>query len=116
MSGATPYIVAVIAAVLAYFFGVRRSRLERIIERRDTAIADIFGAMMKNYRACISWSAGANPEMRQAVRESYENFLDCYYTRSIWLHEDTRKVIDAYVYAAHDFILTLQNEWGTRGA
>ena len=108
-------VTAVVVALLGYALGVRKNRLERIIERRDIAIAEIFGALVKSQRACISWSAGADPEMRQAVRENYENFLDCYYTRSIWLQEDTRTEIDAYVVASHDFILRLEKEMGESG-
>lgn len=62
-------IAGVVVALLGYALGVRRSRLERITDRHDTAVAEIFGALMKNERACISWVAGANPEIHQAVRE-----------------------------------------------
>ena len=63
----------------------------------------------------ITWSHGANPEMREATSEHYEKFLDCYYTRAIWIRKDTRDLIDKYAYEAHDFYVRLWNEMGDAG-
>jgi hypothetical protein len=66
---ASPIIAGIAVAIVGYFVGVRKSRQERIIERRDTAIADVFGTMTRNYRACITWTGRAEPEIGDAVRE-----------------------------------------------
>jgi hypothetical protein len=71
--------------------------------------------MLRSYRAAITWSEGADPETQEAAREHYEKFLDCYYTRAIWLRKDTRDLIDKYAHEAHDFYVRLLNEMGNAG-
>jgi hypothetical protein len=113
---AGPLVGGVVTAMLAYFLGTNRTRYERRDERRDFAIADIFGAMMRHYRRCIHWAgAGRDPEWEDRVRKSYEDFLDCYYTRSIWLPEASRKAVDAYAQASRAFLIKVSYEMGSAG-
>jgi hypothetical protein len=110
-----PLIVVVLTAWFAYVFGTWRARVERREERRDNAIVDVFGAMQRHYRRCITWSRGADPEMRRLTEESYEDFLDRYYTQSIWMAQDTRDVVKAYALEAKDFHNRLSYEMGNQG-
>src|SRR5215210_3903993 len=109
----TGLTVAILSAILAYILGVQRARYERRDERRDNAIADIFGALLKFHRMCIAASLTAEfrpPDWRDLLSQSYENFLDCYYTRSIWLGHDTRNLIEAYATESKDVYVEIYNE------
>jgi hypothetical protein len=98
--------------------GTKRARYERRDERRDTAIAEIYGALTRLDRDLISWSkpqeAGLSEEpawseWRERVERNLETFLDCYYTRLIWLDDDTKRLIHAYAHVARKLFFRLEN-------
>lgn len=106
---------AILALIVGYFLGIQRARYERRDERRDIAIAEIYGAMWANYRDFILWARGDSPEKYERVSNSMEDFLTCYYSRSIWLGEDTREIVEGYAQTAKDFYNGVQNQMGRSG-
>ena len=59
-------------------------------------------------------SSGANSGGPGRVLPGYQR-LDCYYTRSIWLRKDTRKVVDAYAQVSKDFLNKVSLEMNRSG-
>jgi len=103
-------IAALITLGVGYLLGIRQRRLERIQERRENAVADIFGALMSNYRAYGKWAdTGKDPEKEQLADDSY------HYTGSIWLTEDTREMIKKYAIKSRNFYESLSEEMDHRG-
>lgn len=97
---ASPFV----GALLGYILGVRRTRTERREERRENAIADVFGASRRHYRLCIRWAnIGRDCKTRESVYANFYDFVDCFYERSIWLDKDTRELTQKYAKAATTF-------------
>jgi hypothetical protein len=92
-----------VGVVGGYLFGIAQSRNER----RDNALADIYGALSLYYRCLIGWSSlphlkpnvpPGEPEQEwgECCLHLSDAFNDAYFRNSIWLGEETDGMIERF--------------------
>ena len=121
MADPTVLVGALLASVVAYFLGLRRSRFERLEEKRAEVLAELSGLLFvveDRYRKWYTPSlrspeAGhTTDEIRGKVKENARatleslGALNSYYQRNVaWLDPDLADRIDSAVTELEDMVL-----------
>ncbi len=107
-------LAGVVGLVGGYVFGIAQSPNER----RDNALADIYGAMSLFYREMIAWmslpsekpyTAPGEPslEWRDSCAGLGKRFMNTYFGNSIWLGRETDEMVNKFAVDAMGVLFQL---------
>jgi len=93
--------VAVITAVLAFFFGYQHTQRQRLYEQRVAVIAELNRLLWKFQQTAIS---GTNPGQPIQVRDTwiaqnkrvFTELQEFYFANTVWLDERTNGIIEPF--------------------
>ena len=93
--------VAVITAILAFFFGYQHTQRQRLYEQRVAVIAELNRLLWKYQQTALS---GTNPGQPIQVRDPwiaqnkqvFTELQEFYFANTVWLDERTSRIIEPF--------------------
>jgi hypothetical protein len=115
---------ALLTAPLTYFFGLERSRHERLEEKRALVIAELSRLLFEVQDNFSHWShlssffpdepyervADRQEQKGKAAVESNNELIRCYQSNAAWLHPGTAAKLEHFLVATQEFISTYSPE------
>jgi hypothetical protein len=94
-------LLAVITAVLAYFFGYQQTQRQRLYEQRVAVIAELNRLMWRFQQTALS---GTNPDQPIHVRDpwivqnkrAFTELQEFYFANTVWLDERIHRIIESF--------------------